>query len=24
LDEMRVEFGVSPDNREGEQFGKLL
>lgn len=24
LDEMRVEFGVSPDNREGEQFSKLL
>jgi adenylylsulfate kinase-like enzyme len=24
LDEMRVEFGVSPNNREGEQFNKLL
>lgn len=24
LDEMRVEFGVSPDNKEGEQFSKLL
>lgn len=24
LDEMRVEFNVSPDNRESEQFSKLL